>query len=332
MKPYLHNFVQKRFLLLLLSFTILSNSYSQSLLFGNEKVKWEVGLNFGPSFFLGDLGGNSGKGTNDIKDINLEFTKMMKGVFVTAYPKGWLGVRLAADATYLEGSDDIITTTGINELYRKQRNLDFKTTVLEGYLALELYPTMMLRRDKEYEPKLRPYALIGVGVFHFNPKGSLTDASGNKTWYELHPLKLEGQGMAEYPDVKPYKLTQLNIPIGAGLKYFVSERINLSTELLYRKTSTDYIDDVSAKYIDPANFSKYLSAADAAVATKLSDKVQPIIFPGLTRFPAGNQRGDTKNGDTYFSLVLKLGIRLGPIYESSYARNAARQTRCPSVY
>ena len=332
MKPYLHKFVQKRILLLLLSFTILSNSFSQSFLFGNEKIKWEVGLNFGPSFFLGDLGGNSGKGTNDLKDVNLQFTKMMKGVFVTAYPKGWLGVRLAADATYLEGSDDIITTTGINELYRKQRNLDFKTTVLEGYLALELYPTMMLRRDKENEPKLRPYALIGVGVFHFNPKGSLSDASGNKTWYELHPLKLEGQGMAEYPDVKPYKLTQLNIPIGAGLKYFVSERINLSTELLYRKTFTDYVDDVSAKYIDPADFSKYLSAADAAVATKLSDKVQPIIFPGLTRFPTGNQRGDTKNGDTYFSLVLKLGIRLGPIYESSYARNAARQTRCPSVY
>ncbi len=328
MKPYLHKFVQKRFMLLLLSFTILSNSYSQAFMFGGQKVKWEVGLNFGPSFFLGDLGGNSGKGTNDIKDINLQFTKMMKGIFVTAYPKDWLGVRLAADITYLEGSDDIINTTGINELYRKQRNLDFKTTVLEGYVALELFPTMMLRRDKEYQPKLRPYALIGVGVFHFNPKGSLTDAAGNKTWYELHPLRLEGQGMAEYPDVKPYKLTQINIPIGAGLKYYASERINLSTELLYRKTFTDYIDDVSKNYIDPNNFSKYLSASDAVLATKLSDKVQPIIFPGMTRFPAGNQRGDNKNGDTYFSVVLKLGIRLGQLNQNS----ALRQTRCPSVY
>lgn len=327
MKPYVHKFVQKRILLLLISFTILHNSYSQTFLFG-EKIKWEVGLNFGPSFFLGDLGGNSGKGTNNIKDINLEFTKMMKGVFITAYPKGWLGIRLAADITYLEGSDDIITTTGINELYRKQRNLDFKTSVLEGYLALELFPTMMLRRDKEYQPKLRPYGLIGVGVFHFNPKGSLSDASGNKTWYELHPLKLEGQGMTEYPDAQPYKLTQINVPIGAGIKYFVSERVNVSTEVLYRKTFTDYIDDVSKNYIDPNNFSKYLSAGDAAVASKLSDKVQPIIFPGMTRFPTGNQRGDTKDGDTYFSLVLKLGIRLGQIYQNG----ALRQLRCPTVY
>ena len=116
---------------------------------------------------------------------------------------------------------------------------------------------MMLRINADHEPKLRPYALIGVGIFHFNPKGSITDAAGNKTWHELRPLRLEGQGMTEYPESKPYKLTQMNIPIGAGIKYFASERINLSTELLYRKTFTDYIDDVSKNYIDPNNFNKY---------------------------------------------------------------------------
>ncbi len=331
MKPFLHKFVGKHILLLLICFITGSQSFSQALFFG-EKIKWEVGFNFGPSFFLGDLGGNSGKGTNDIKDINLEFTKMMKGVFVTMYPKGWVGLRLAADVTYLEGSDDIINTTGINELYRKERNLDFKSTVLEGYLALELFPTMMLRRNTEYEPKLRPYGLVGVGLFHFNPKGSLTDASGNKTWHALQPLKLEGQGMTEYPNSKPYKLTQINIPIGAGLKFYASDRINLSAEVLYRKTFTDYIDDVSKNYIDPAKFNKYLSAEDAALASKLSDKSIPIIFPGMSRFPEGNQRGDPKDGDTYLSLVMKVGIRLGPIYESSFARRAAKQLRCPTVY
>ena len=331
MKPYLHSFVIKTTLLTLISFSILSNSYSQAFLFG-EKVKWEVGLNFGPSFFLGDLGGNSGKGTNDIKDVNLEFTKMMKGVFITMYPKNWFGLRVAADVTYLEGSDDIITTTGINELWRKQRNLDFKTTILEGYIAVEVFPTMLLNRQSEYEPRLRPYGLAGIGIFHFNPKGSLTDAAGNKSWYYLHPLRLEGQGMPEYPYSQPYKLTQLNIPLGAGLKYFVTDRINVSMEVLYRKTFTDYIDDVSTKYIDPANYTKYLTAQDATLAYKLSDKSIGIIYPGMTRYPAGTQRGDTKDGDTYFSVVMKIGVRLGEIYESSFARRAARQTRCPVVY
>ena len=331
MKPYLPRYVTRGIILTLISFTILHNSYSQAFLFG-EKVKWEVGLNFGPSFFLGDLGGNSGKGTNDVKDVNLEFTKLMKGVFVTMYPKNWVGIRLAADVTYLEGDDAVINTTGINELWRKQRNLNFKTTVLEGYVALEIFPTMLLTRQTEYAPRLRPYGLVGIGLFHFNPKGSLTDANGNKTWYALQPLRLEGQGMAEYPSSKPYKLTQVNIPIGAGLKYYVSERINLSAEVLYRKTFTDYIDDVSKNYIDPNLYAKYLSAPDAALAYKLSDKTIGILYPGMTRYPAGTQRGDTKNGDTYFSVVMKLGIRLGEVYTSSFARRAARQTRCPTVY
>jgi hypothetical protein len=239
---------------------------------------------------------------------------------------------LAANYTYLEGSDDIINTTGIDELWRKQRNLDFKTTVIEGYLALEIFPTMLFNRQSEYEPRLRPYGFAGIGVFHFNPKGSLTDAAGNKSWYLLQPLRLEGQGMPEYPYSKPYKLTQINIPFGGGIKYYVSDRINISAELLYRKTFTDYIDDVSQKYIDPVNYTKYLSAQEATLAYKLSDKAIGIIYPGMTRYPAGTQRGDTKDGDSYFSIVLKVGVRLGEIYESSFARRAARQTRCPSVY
>lgn len=331
MKPYLHKFVGKSIILLLICFTVHTKSYSQALLFG-EKIKWEVGFNFGPSFFLGDLGGNSGKGTNDVKDMNFEFTKLMKGVFITMYPKNWIGLRLAADYTYLEGDDAIINTTGIDELWRKQRNLDFRTTVIEGYMAIEVFPTMLFSRNSEFEPRLRPYALGGIGVFHFNPQGSLTDASGNKSWYYLQPLRLEGQGMPEYPYSKPYKLTQMNIPFGAGLKYFLSDRINMSMEILYRKTFTDYIDDVSQKYIDPNNYSKYLSTQEATLAYKLSDKAKGIIYPGMTRYPAGTQRGDLKDHDTYFSIVLKAGIRLGPIYESAFAKRAAKQVRCPAVY
>ena len=331
MKPSLHKFVGKRFLLMLICITILSKSYSQALLFG-EKVKWEVGFDFGPSFFLGDLGGNSGKGTNNLKDINFEFTKLMKGVFVTMYPKKWVGIRIAADVTYLEGSDDVINTNGIDELWRKQRNLDFKTTLVEGYMALEIFPTMLFNTNSEFEPRFRPYVLAGVGVFHFNPKGSLTDAAGNQSWYYLHPLRLEGQGMPEYPYSQPYKLTQINIPLGGGLKYYLSERINMSMELLYRKTFTDYLDDVSTKYIDPVNYTKYLTSQEAGLAYKLSDKAKGIIYPGMTRYPAGTQRGDTKDVDAYFSIVAKVGIRLGPIYESTFAKNAVRQTRCPAVY
>ena len=332
MKPCLPNFVGKAILLFLICFTLLGKSYSQGFIFGNENIKWEAGLNFGPSFFLGDVGGNAGKGTAFLKDLNLQFTKMMKGAYLTVYPSKLFGLRLSADLTYLEGDDAVINTNGINELWRKQRNLNFKTNVWEANACVEIFPTMLFNLNSDYEPRLRPYGLIGIGVFHFNPQGSLTDANGNKSWYYLHPLRTEGQGMAEYPYSKPYKLTQMNIPMGGGIKYYVSDRVNVSMEVLYRKTFTDYIDDLSKKYIDPKSFAKYLSTADAALATKLYDKTVGIIYPGMTRWPVGTQRGDLKDADTYFSVIAKVGFRLGPIYESSFARSAARQARCPSVY
>ncbi|MGG9960419.1 hypothetical protein [Ferruginibacter sp. SUN106] len=332
MKPSLPKFAGKALLLFTVCFSLLSKSNAQAFIFGNEKIKWEVGVNFGPSFFLGDLGGNAGKGTNNLKDLNLEFTKLMKGAYITMYPNKWVGLRLAASLTYLEGDDATINTTGINELWRKQRNLDFRTNVTEVNGSIEVFPTMIFAADPDNEPRLRPYGLIGAGIYHFNPQGSIKASNGDKSWYYLQPLRTEGEGMAEYPYSKPYKLTQLNVLYGGGLKYFLSDRVNIGAEFLYRKTFTDYLDDVSKKYIDPKNFAKYLPSQTASLATKLSDKAIGIIYPGMTRYPEGTQRGDLKNADTYFSVVLKVGFRLGPIYESSFARRAARQTRCPSVY
>ena len=333
MKPSLRTAVCKTLLLFLLSFTLHSYTYSQHLSFETGKVKWEAGLNFGPTFFLGDLGGNAGYGTHFIKDVNLPLTKLMKGAFISAYPTDWLGIRVAAQYTYVEGRDNIINTNGVNELWRKQRNLDFRSNVWEAYGAFELFPMSYLHRndEDEYDPLLKPYGFIGVGIFHFDPEGSITDANGNKTWYKLHPLHTEGEGFAEYPDKKNYSLTQINIPMGLGVKVRVSPRVSLGPELLYRKTFTDYIDDVSTTYIDPALFDVHLSPENAAIARKIHDKTVGIVTPGINRYEPGTQRGQPKNMDAYFSFVLKLGIRLGDGI-SPDDRRAKRQTRCPHFY
>jgi len=329
MKPSLRNFVGKT--LLLFSFTfLLTTSYAQHFIFGGQKAKVEVGLNFGPTFFLGDLGGNHGKGTTFIKDVNLELTKMMKGAFISIYPTDWLGFRFAGQYTYIAGEDYIINSSGVNELWRKQRNLDFRSNMWEVYGAVEVYPLTFISQYVDFEPRLKPYAFIGVGLFHFDPEGSITAANGTKTWYKLHPLRTEGQGMKEYPNKHPYKLTQMNIPLGGGVKYALTDRISTAVELLYRKTFTDYIDDVSTTYIDPNYFDVYLSPADATVARKIHDKTIGIVTPGVNRYEPGTQRGNMKNMDAYFSFVAKIGVRLG--YNNKEERDRARQTRCPHFY
>ena len=179
----------------------------------------------------------------------------------------------------------------------------------------------------DYEPRLKPYGFVGLGVFHFDPMGSLTSANGLQTWYRLQPLRTEGQGMTEYPNRKIYNLTQLNIPMGGGLKYEVSDRINVGFELLYRKTFTDYIDDVSTKYIDPIYFSQYLAPADVPVAYQLHNR-EP--FRNITRPTIGRQRGDSKEMDSYFSTIIRFGWRLNG--SNSPNRKALRQLRCPLYF
>jgi hypothetical protein len=333
MKKRLHTFWNTSFILILITCLFSKEGNSQSLIVGNEKSRFEIGINIGPSFFLGDLGGHRGKGTRFVKDLNLPLTQIMTGAFATFYPNEWLGIRAAAQYGQIESADRIISTKGNDELYRKQRNLDFRSKIGEAYLAAEIFPFMLLNAGNEdYKPRWRPYGVIGVGYLHFNPQGSLTDANGKKTWYYLKPLHTEGQGFAEYPERKEYSLSQINIPMGVGVKFYLSERINISGEILLRKSFTDYIDDVSTEYIDPNLFDKYLSPKDAIIAKQISDKVFAIVNPGLSRNSPGTQRGNPNQNDSYFTTFLKFGIRLGPIYDNSYNRNVATRMRCPARF
>lgn len=305
-----------------------TNAKAQSIQIGNEdRTIFEVGLNIGPSFFLGDLGGNHGEGTRFVKDVNLSLTKIMKGAFVTVYPKEWLGVRAAAQFGMLESADEIIDTKGRPELYRKERNLDFRSKIFEAYVAAEVYPLqLLLNRYGDYNPRLLPYGVFGVGMYKYNPQGSLTDGNGNKRWYDLKPLHLEGQGFDEYPERKEYSLTQMNIPIGAGVKYLLTEKINISFELLLRKSFNDYVDDVSTTYIDPALYDKYLSPQNAALARQLSDKmINMVSNPNVTRFSSGTQRGNPNQNDSWFTTFIKFGWKLN----STGDRNQMKRMGCP---
>ncbi|HYM92593.1 MAG TPA: hypothetical protein VET23_00505 [Chitinophagaceae bacterium] len=176
-----------RFIVLIyLSVIFPFQSFSQAIGAANGRI--EVGVGIGPSFFLGDIGGNRGEGKTFVKDVNFPFTKLMKGFYLNVYPTEWLGFRVAANLGELEAFDSIITNHGGEELYRKDRNLDFRSKLSEAYVAAEFYPTVFLEKSDGLLYKLRPYGVIGVGMFHFNPQGQYTNPNGTKTWVDLKPL------------------------------------------------------------------------------------------------------------------------------------------------
>ncbi len=132
----------------------------------------------------------------------------------------------------------------------------------------------------------------------------------------MQPLRTEGQGFPEYPTRKEYKLSSLNIPLGIGVKYFLSDNVNLSFEIIHRKTFTDYIDDVSTTYVDPSLFYTYLPLQQAQLAERMANKTNGI-------YEGGDKRGTATNNDAYYSAGFKLGIRLG---NTNPYRNS---TSCP---
>jgi hypothetical protein len=273
-------------------------------------------------FFLGDLGGNKGVGTTFIKDINLPLTKLCKGLYIEYYPAEWIGLRVAGNLGFIEGVDSLAPAKGGDEEDRKYRNLSFKSNINEAYAAVEFYPTVFFERYDGLKGKLRPYVLGGAGMYHFNPKTKDVDGK----WVALAPLHLEGQGFAEYPDSKPYKLFQKNLLLGFGFKYYLKENMYVGFEILHRKLFTDYVDDVSHNYyIDPIYFDKYLSATDAVIARRLYYR-GVYTFPTTRPYVEYAERGDPKQNDAYFSSILRFGWRIGP------ADARSKQLKCPVFY
>jgi hypothetical protein len=136
--------------------------------------------------------------------------------------------------------------------------------------------------------------------------------------------------MPNYTNRKEYNLTQVNVPYGVGVKYFVSETFNISFEIVNRMTFTDYIDDVSTSYIDPQDFYNYFGSgsAKAAMAAQMSNK-SDVVTGGLNRsgYSAGDQRGNATNNDAYYASTIKIGVFLRGVKNSISLRN----TRCPIV-
>jgi hypothetical protein len=182
-------------------------------------------------------------------------------------------------------------------------------------LLAEIYPTVLFEADPySVTGKFRPYFLAGIGVFHFDPKGLYQAPDGTEAWVNLQPLRTEGQGMPNHPTRKEYALTQQNIQMGFGIKYHISQRVGVSLEVIGRKTPTDYLDDVSTKYIDNKDFYTFFGQTSpiARIAEQMANN--PVYKNGgapLLGWGAGGLRGSPQYKDYYYSSNIRLSYRFG---------------------
>lgn len=209
-------------------------------------------FSFGPT-----LGVTNYKG--DLDDNNtLKFTKPGGG-FVANYhfnPHMFLRV------SFVHGRIGAVDSLS-SDAKRRNRNLSFKSVVNEFSTQL-VYDFFGNFHRTKFRPFFTPYIFAGIAVFRYNPQAEL-----NGKTYDLQPIGTEGQYLKKVDNVpKPYSLTQIAIPFGGGFRFAIAEKWDLAIEMGARKLFTDYLDDVSDRYVDPQEMLKQ----QGVIAMQLSDR------------------------------------------------------------
>jgi hypothetical protein len=175
--------------------------------------------------------------------------------------------------------------------YRKQRNLNFASNIWEAAILFEF-------NFFEFETGSRmnhsPYIFAGMALLRFNPT---TTFQGDIV--ELQPLGTEGQGTFLSPRAR-YGLNAFAIPFGIGYRFTLNDVMGISLECGFRRTSTDYLDDVSGRYVNVA----VLSEESGELAAMLSDR----SLGGYDN--SGRPRGNGQKRDWYIFTGATLFFKL----------------------
>lgn len=262
----------------------------------------EFGVTFGVSNYHGDL---------QPKVFASNGYHPMGGILYKYFMNPHVGLRFGAAYTSLSGADSLSNIDA-----NKGRNLSFGTHLFElhGGLELNMLPVDILRM------KVSPYAFGGIAAFYYNPFAE--DPTGSKVF--LRPLSTEGQGLAMYPDRKQYSQLNISFPIGGGVKFFIGKAFLIATEVGFRYTNTDYLDDVSKSYVDLDTLSAYKGKQAKIMAYRGNtlanwDRNNPSY---------GSPRGDTKSNDWYW-----FGNMSITVYFKSFGNTKEYlKTRCPGFY
>lgn len=265
----------RKLLILLLCLLTAATLGAQSLL-----QRSELGLSFGGMNYIGDLNHQSMFGQ----------VSLAGGMAARINIDSRWAVTLCGGYGHIQGGNPDVE-------YR--RNLSFRSYVAEASLRTEFnfFPYGVRIATLK---RFTPFIFCGIGLFGFNPQAQL----GEQGWYDLQPLGTEGQGTSLYPNRKRYQLVEVCMPFGLGIRYRLTPGMHFSAEYGWRKTWTDYLDDVSTTYVGADLLGG--SEGSGSVAAALADRSSEVE-PGYVN-AVGIKRGDDSLDDWYAFFNLSLTI------------------------
>lgn len=246
---------------------------------GFRNGKSELGIAAGAANYHGDLA----------REIVLKESKPMFGILYRRNLSGYFAYRLQASYASIAGSDK-------NFAEYSYRNLSFKTNLFEisNKLEFNYFKYGMNVRDKRYTP----YVFTGINFFFFNPKAKLENND-----VSLRDLNTEGQG---FDNKKNYGTFLPSIPIGVGYKQNIKDNWVIGFEVGFRKTFTDYLDDVRGEYPDYERMNNEKGLANATMSHAHTINNHPPATPGA-------MRGDPALKDWYIFACFTISYRFTPV-------------------
>ena len=194
------------------------------------------------------------------------------------------------------GNDDALSSIE----WRRNRNLNFRSHIYEvhGRVNFNFFPVTHKKSENH-----SPYVFLGYGMFAFYP-----ETWYQNRWVKLRPLGTEGQGtplssQGIYPEVSSFIL------FGLGYTINISRIVNFYVETGFRQTATDYLDDVSGFYVNPAELAEFRGP----LAAELSNR-SIIRYDTIDRL-----RGNPNNNDWYVFTNIKLIFKLSSSREKCRA-------------
>ncbi|GAA4378144.1 DUF6089 family protein [Hymenobacter koreensis] len=291
----------KKFLTLTLSLVlalVLVSSQASAQQFSKRKQYNTVGVSLNAMNYFGDI-------TPKPSIASFRFAATRPNIGLTFMHRFAPRISVRGSLSYgrITGDDaKAADDTDPEARYRFNRNMNFRNDIVEG-AVVGVFDLIENRNNYLKRPDFVPYVFAGVAAFHHNPKG--LDQNGN--YIALQPLGTEGQRATG----DQYGLWQFSLPFGGGVRYKLNKSFDLGLEIGWRKTFTDYLDDVSTNYVANRN-----DLTPGAAQYFGYDITKGIDGTYSTANQAGGQRGKSNEDDWYIVTGLSVNYILAPRIKS----------------
>jgi opacity protein-like surface antigen len=189
--------------------------------------RYELGLHAGTFIYQGDLTPNDYGAFNTMKPgFAITATRNLNSLYAVRFQL--LRGSLKGDDSKYENPD-----------WRQQRNFNFKTPVTE--LSVQgVRNILRLKSNDAGIINFSPYVFAGISYSFLNIK---------RDWSQFNYAHFAGEsavidGLDEDINHKPPK-GLFSFPIGAGVRYGITEKLSFSLEGTYRIIGNDYLDGFS---------------------------------------------------------------------------------------